>query len=94
MQSGRRWLLLGMIALPTACMTVYLLWIWPRPAGTSFLAQTGPYLLCLLTGAPFAWLLPMTGRRLLTLLVYLGVGFLLFWVYALAILCGVRDVCL
>jgi hypothetical protein len=94
MQSGRRWLLLGMIALPTACMTVYLLWIWPRPAGTSFLAQTGPYLLCLSIGAPFAWLLSRSGRRLLTLFVYLIVGFFLMWIYALAVLCGFRGACL
>ena len=94
MQSGRRWLLLGMIALPSACMAVYLLWIWPRPAGTSFLEQTGPYLLCLAIGAPFACLLARSGRCLLTLLIYMIVGFFVFWIYAMAILCGVRGVCL
>jgi hypothetical protein len=94
MRSERRWLLLGMMALPIVCTTFYLLWIWPRPAGTSFLAQAGPYLLCLSTGAPFAWLLSRSGGRVLALFVYLIVGFVLLWIYALAILCGVRGVCL
>jgi len=83
-----------MMAPPIVCMTVYLLWIWPRPAGTSFLAQVGPYLLCLSTGTPFAWLLSRGGSRVLALFVYLIVGFVLLWIYALAILCGVRGVCL
>jgi hypothetical protein len=83
-----------MTAFPFAAMTIYLLWIWPRPAGTSFLAQTGPYLVSLLTGAPFALARTRGMARLLSLLVYLAVGFVLLWVYALALLCGVRGACL
>jgi hypothetical protein len=91
---GRPWLLFGMVALPIVSMTIYLLWIWPRPTGASFLAQTGPYLLSLFTGAPFALLLARGPRRVVVLLVYLIAGFVLLWIYALAMLCGVRGVCL
>ena len=91
---ARPWLLMGMIALPFLAVTIYLLRVWPRPSGTSFLAQTGPYLLSLLTGAPFVLSLAPRGRRVLALLGYLAVGFVLLWIYALAILCGVRGVCL
>lgn len=91
---GPPWLVFGLVTLPIVTMTIYLLWIWPRPTGTSFLAQTGPYLLSLLTGAPFALLLARVGRRVVMLLVYLIAGFVLLWIYALAMLCGVRGVCL
>jgi len=91
---ARLWPVVAMIALPILAMTIYLLWIWPHPSGTSLLSQTGPYLLCLLTGVPFALLAaPGTGRVFL-IVAYLIVGFLVLWIYALAILCGVRGVCL
>jgi hypothetical protein len=83
-----------MIALPFLAITIYLLRIWPRPSGTSFLAQTGPYLLSLLTGVPFVLTLAPRGSRVLSLFAYLVGGFVLLWIYALAILCGVRGVCL
>jgi hypothetical protein len=91
---GRPWPLVGMIAFPFVAMTIYLLWVWPRPSGTSFLAQTGPYFLSLLTGAPFVLSLARGIGRVLSILAYLAVGFVLLWLYALAILCGVRGVCL
>lgn len=94
MRSERRWLLVGTIGLPLAGMTIYLLWIWPRPTGGSFLSEMGPYLLCLLTGVPFAFLLARGTARVVVLAVYLILGFVLLWLYALAILCGVRGVCL
>jgi hypothetical protein len=94
MRLGRPWLLFGMIVPPFVSMTVYLLWIWPRPAGASFLAQTGPYFLSLLTGVPFALLRARGTGRVFVLLAYLLVGFFLLWIYALAVLCGVRGVCL
>jgi hypothetical protein len=84
----------GMIGLPLVAMTVYLVWIWPRPSGTSALAQTGPYLLSLLTGVPFAWSFAGGPRRVWHLFAYLCGGFVLLWIYAVAVLCGVRGVCL
>jgi hypothetical protein len=83
-----------MIASPVIAMTVYLLWIWPRPAGASFLAQTAPYFLSVLTGLPFAVRLARGTARVFLLLGYLILGFVVLWVYALAVLCGVRGVCL
>ena len=83
-----------MLLPPIIAMTVYLLWIWPRPSGTSFLAQTGPYVLSLLTGVPCALFLVRGKSRVFIMLVYLVVGFVILWVYALAILCGVRGACL
>jgi len=91
---GGRWPLVGMLACPLVAMTIYLLWVWPRPTGTSFLAQTGPYLFSLLTGVPFVLSLSQGHARVFLLLVYLALGFALLWLYALAILCGVRGVCL
>ena len=91
---SRSWLVAGMLLLPIIAMTVYLLWIWPRPSGASFLAQTGPYILSLLTGVPFAFSLARGRGRVFLILAYLMVGFVILCVYALAILCGVRGVCL
>ncbi len=88
------WPLVGMIALPLVAMTIYLLWIWPRPSGASFLAEVGPYLLCLLTGLPFLFVVAHGGRRALLALLYLVGGFVALWIYAVAVLCGVRGVCL
>lgn len=89
-----RWALAAAIGLPLVAMTAYLLWLWPRPRGTSMIAQTGPYLASLLTGLPFAWILSRrTGRKAL-LLAFLAGGFILLWLYALLVLCGVRGVCL
>ena len=89
-----RWFLAAAIGLPLAAMTAYLLWIWPLPRGTSVLAEAGPYLLSLLTGLPFAWSLARRSGRMPLLLAFLLGGFLLLWLYALAVLCGVRGVCL
>lgn len=75
-------------------MTIYLLWIWPRPTGTSFLVETAPYLLSLLAGAPFAFFIAKDGVRLPVLILYLLAGFAFLWIYALAVLCGVRGVCI
>jgi hypothetical protein len=58
------------------------------------IAETGPYLLSLLTGLPFAWRLSRRSGRVAFLLVFLGCGFVVLWLYALAVLCGVRNVCL
>lgn len=82
------------VGLPLLTMTAYLLWIWPRPHGTSAMAEIGPYVLSLLTGLPFAW--SVTGRRGhgLLLVVFLLGGFVLLWLYALLVLCTVRGVCL
>ncbi|UCH17871.1 MAG: hypothetical protein JSW36_02160 [Burkholderiales bacterium] len=90
----RRWYLAAMIGLPLITITAYLLWVWPRPHGTSVAAEVGPYLLSLATGLPFAWLLsPRRGRAWL-LLAFLAGGFVVLWIYAVAVLCGVRGVCL
>lgn len=83
-----------MIVLPLLAMSAYLRWVWPRPAGSTFLAQVRPYLLSLLIGAPFVIAVAPRGRRVLPLLAYLAVGSVLLWIHALAVLCGVRGVCL
>ena len=80
--------------LPLITMTAYLLWVWPRPHGTSAIAETGPYVLSLLTGLPFAWSLTSRPRRGLLVLAFLVGGFVLLWLYALLVLCSVRGVCL
>ncbi|HEU4642588.1 MAG TPA: hypothetical protein VFS44_09045 [Gemmatimonadaceae bacterium] len=89
-----RWALAAAIGLPLIAMTAYLLWVWPRPAGNSLVAQTGPYVLSLLTGVPFVLHLTRRSGRAVLLLAFLAVGFVLLWLYALAVLCGVRGVCL
>lgn len=91
---ARTWPLAGLIGLPLVAMTIYLLWLWPRPDGTSFVAQTSPYFLSLLPGLPFALILAPKGQRLVSSLIYLVVGFVALWIYALAFLCGVRGSCL
>jgi hypothetical protein len=89
-----RWYLAATIGLPLISITTYLLWLWPRPAGASVVAQVGPYLVSLLTGLPFAWILTRGPGRAWLLVAFLGGGLMLLWVYALAVLCGVRGVCL
>lgn len=91
---AQRWSVVGAIVLPLLAMTIYLLWLWPRPSGTSFLAQTGPYLLSLATGLPFVFRLARGRPRAILVLVYLPLGFVILWVYAVAVLCGARGVCL
>ena len=89
-----RWALTGAIGLPLLAMTSYLLWIWPRPRGNSLIAQVGPYVVSLLTGLPFLLSLERrSGRGVLLFLFFVG-GFVLLWLYALAVLCGARGVCL
>jgi hypothetical protein len=82
------------ISFPLITVTAYLLWVWPRPHGTSLLAEVGPYGLSLLTGLPFAWALGRRRGRAWFLIAYLAGGFVLLWLYAVAVLCGVRGVCL
>lgn len=95
MTPSKRWTLAAAaLGMPLVTMSVYLLWIWPRPRGTSALADTIPYALCLLTGLPFAWKLASGSGRVLLVIVYLVSGFGILWIYALAVLCGVRGVCL
>lgn len=89
-----RWYLAATISLPLITITAYLLWLWPLPHGTSLLAELAPYLLSLLTGLPFAWILSRGPQRVWLLLAFLGGGFGLLWFYAVAVLCGVRGVCL
>ena len=90
----KRWYLAAMIGLPQITLTAHLLWVWPRPHGTSVLAQVGPYLLSLATGLPFVWLLSRGPGRAWFVLAYLVGGFVVLWIYAAAVLCGVRGVCL
>lgn len=94
MTGKRRWYLAAMIGLPLITLTAYILWIWPRPRGTSPLAEFAPYVASLVTGLPFAWLLTRSGGRIWILVAFLSGGFVLLWILALALLCGVRGVCL
>jgi hypothetical protein len=89
-----RWLLAASIGCPFITITAYLLWVWPRPHGSSMIAQLGPYLLSLLTGLPFAWTGARGKGRAWLILAFLGGGFVVLWLYAAAVLCGVRGVCL
>ncbi|HUL02801.1 MAG TPA: hypothetical protein VLV16_06170 [Gemmatimonadales bacterium] len=83
-----------MIALPILTITAYLLFVWPRPRGTSVVAEVGPYLLSLLTGLPFAVGVARGAGRALMVLAYVVGGFVVLWIYAALVLCGVRNVCL
>ena len=94
MTARDRWYLAATIGLPLVTLTAYLLWLWPRPHTTSLVAELVPYLLSLLTGLPFAWTLSRGPGRPWLLFAFLGGGFVLLWFYALAVLCGVRGVCL
>lgn len=94
MSARDRWALAGAIGVPLIAMTVYLLWIWPWPRGVSVIAQTGPYVVSVLTGVPFVLRLTRGGGRGVLVFVYLAGGFVALWIYALAVLCGVRGACL
>jgi hypothetical protein len=94
MTARDRWAWAAAIGLPLIVMTAYLLWVWPRPTGSSAVAQLGPYVLSLLTGLPFALSVARRSGRGVTLFAFLAGGFVLLWLYALAVLCGVRGVCL
>ena len=89
-----RWALAAAIGLPLITITAYLLWVWPRPRGTSVMAETGPYMLSLLTGFPFAWSLARRSGHRAFVLAFLAGGFVLLWLYALVVLCTARGVCL
>jgi hypothetical protein len=89
-----RWYLAAAVSFPLISMTAYLLWVWPEPRGTSALAEVGPYLLSLLAGLPFAWIIARGPARGWLILGYIVGGFGILWIYALALLCGVRNVCL
>jgi hypothetical protein len=88
------WRLAGMVGLPIMTLTAYLLWIWPRPSGASLIAEVGPYIISLLTGLPFALGSARGPLRSVFILAFCVVGFVVLWVYAIAVLCGVRNVCL
>jgi hypothetical protein len=88
-----RWYLAAMICLPLLSITVYLLWLWPTP-GASQLAEFVPYLLSLMTGLPFFWIVSRGPARWWLCLVYLLAGFTILFFYAVGVLCGVRNVCL
>lgn len=90
----QRWRIVAMIALPILTMTAYLLWIWPWPPGASFWAELVPYIGSLLTGLPFALGLARGTGRVWLLLAYVLGGLVALWVYALLVLCGVRNICL
>lgn len=89
-----RWDVAGMLGVPLTLMTVYLLWIWPRPRGSSAFAELAPYLIALIAGLPFAWRSAPAPQRKLVLTLYLVGGITALWLYALLVLCGVRGVCL
>lgn len=94
MTSRSSWELAAAIVLPLVSLTIYLVWIWPRPRGTSFAAESGPYVVCLLTGVPFAWRVAARAGRVWLVALYVVVGFVALWLYASMTLCGVRNVCL
>ena len=94
MTVSQRWTWVAAIGLPLAIMTVYLLWVWPRPHGNSAIVQTAPYALSLLTGVPFVLRLTRRSSRVVFLVAFLAGGFVVLWLYALAVLCGARGVCL
>lgn len=82
------------MGFPIITLTAYLLWIWPSPTGTSLVAELGPYLISLLTGLPFA-LGPARGpHRIALVLAFFVLGFVVLFFYAVAVLCGIRNVCL
>jgi hypothetical protein len=83
-----------MLGLPIISLTAYLLWIWPRPTGTSLFAEVGPYFISLLTGLPFALGLTCGPHRIALVLAFFLVGFVVLFFYAMAVLCGIRNVCL
>lgn len=93
MTAKHRWELAAAIGLPLVALTAYLIWVWPRPRGTSIGADLAPYVVCLLLGLPFVWPLARAGRGWLVP-VYLLVEFVGLWFYAVMVLCGVRGVCL
>jgi hypothetical protein len=89
-----RWSIAAAIVVPFVIMTVYLVWIFPWPPGGSLRAELAPYVLSLLSGVPFAWGLTRRSGRWWLLIVALFAGFAALWIYALAVLCGVRGYCL
>ncbi len=94
MSTRHRWPWAAMVGLPIIILGGYLLWIWPRPRGASIAGDLAPYVLSLVTGLPFAWILGRGRWRIAFVLAYLGAGFVLLWLIAAVILCGVRNVCL
>jgi hypothetical protein len=83
-----------MLGFPIITLAAYLLWIWPRPTGTSLLAEVGPNIISLLTGLPFALGLTNGPHRIVLVLAFFVVGFVVMFFYAVAVLCGIRNVCL
>jgi hypothetical protein len=89
-----RWSLAAAVGVPFMVMTAYLLWVWPWTLGDSLLAESVPYMVSLLAGLPFAWGATHRSRRWWLLLLALIGSLIVLWFYALAVLCGVRGVCL
>ena len=83
-----------MLGLLIISLTAYLLWIWPHPTGTSLFAEVGPYFISLLTGLPIALGLTRGPHRIALVLAFFLVGFVVMFFYAMAVLCGIRNVCL
>jgi hypothetical protein len=83
-----------MVGPPILTVNIYLLWIWPRPTGTSLFAEVGPYFISLLTGLPFALGVTRGPRRIALVLAFFLVGFVVMFFYAMAVPCGIRNVCL
>ncbi len=94
MTSKHRRALAAAVGLPLITTTAYLLWVWPRARGSSVLAQSGPYLLSLLTGLPFIWTVTGRSGRGILVLAFLAGGMILLWLYAMVVLCTVRGACL
>ncbi|ACL74051.1 hypothetical protein [Thioalkalivibrio sulfidiphilus] len=95
MGQSQRKELIAMIGLPILTLTLYLLWIWPSPRSTSFFVELTPYLICLLTGFPFALAIGRAVHHPIFIsLLYLVIGLVATYSYAIAFLCAVRDICL
>jgi hypothetical protein len=88
------WRVAGMLGLPILTLTAYLLWVWPRPSGASLFAAVGPYFISLLTGLPFALRVIDRPHRTGLIVIFLALGFIVLWLYALIVLCLLRGVCL
>jgi hypothetical protein len=94
--AGRpRWHIALMLLGPILAQSVYLLWIWPRPHGSGFIREVGPYLASLAFGLPFVlWIVRGAAQRIVASVVYVVVGFWVLFFFSMAVLCGVRGECL
>jgi len=91
----RRGLLFAVALGVSLCVqSGYLMWVWPRPEGSTLVAQLGPYLVSLLAGMPFASLFAWQRRRVWPIAVFLVGGLVVLWIYSVGFLCAVRNACL